>query len=289
VGHVLLELKKKSETTYESIFHIGLMGFNFQNLYNAIEIKDGQIPVFGFFKSGEKSISETKSYDFKILDEKTNYIKLSSFNGSLKDELNMFYDSIEEKITSKPYLIIDLRDNGGGSEQCYFNLLPYIYTKPLQIDSVEVWVSPENIKRYEENPSDFNSNLIARMKQAEPFTFIPQVENAVTTWVLDSVTTYPQKIVLLFNKNTASAAEGLITYSMQSDKVVTMGENSGGYIGYGNVMETKIPCGKFTLTCTTTKYSKNSKYEFIGIEPMHLLSPKKDWLNYAQSFLHNQK
>ncbi|GAB3196537.1 hypothetical protein ABID22_002883 [Pontibacter aydingkolensis] len=94
------------------------------------------------------------------------------------------------------------------------------------MDNVEVWTSPDNIKRYEEQSQGKSSTLIERMKQAQPYTFIPQVENAVNTWKLDSTTAYPEKIAVLFNRNTASSAEGMITYARQSDKVITVGENS---------------------------------------------------------------
>lgn len=89
--------------------------------------------------------------------------------------------------------------------------------------------------------------------------------------------------MLLFNKGTASAAEGLITYFQQSDKVITVGENSGGYIGYGNVMTAEIPCGKFKIRSTTTRYEEKSKYEFVGIPPMHKIAKEKDWVKYALS------
>ena len=288
VGHVLLEFKQKEADTFESTYYLGLLGFNFQSVYNTIEIKNGKIPNYGFSKLNEpgNQKEDVKPYEFKVLDAQTNYLRLSDFDGSLKAELNAFYESIARDLSSKPYLVIDLRDNGGGDERCYFNLMPYLYTKPLTVDNVEVWVSPENIKRYEEAAGK-NTTLIERMKQAQPYTFIPQVENAVNTWKLDSSTVYPRKVAVLFNRKTASSAEGLITYAMQSDKVITVGENSGGFIGYGNVMQTVTPCGNYILRCTTTKYTNNSKYEFVGIEPTHKVKSNVDWIEFTQSLFKN--
>jgi len=34
-------------------------------------------------------------------------------------------------------------------------------------------------------------------------------------------------------------------------------------MGYGYVKSKEIPCGKFTLNTTTTKYKRNSEYEFV--------------------------
>jgi hypothetical protein len=153
----------------------------------------------------------------------------------------------------------------GGSEG-YLKLLQYAYTKPLQVDPAEVWVSTENIKRYEEAERGDNKDLIDRMKKARPFTFIPQSTDTKTTWALDSVTVYPKKIILLFNRGTASAAEGMIVYFMQSEKVITLGENSGGYIGYGNVMTAQTPC-KIYHPVNDDKPQRKIKYEFAGIPP----------------------
>ncbi|MGZ5248496.1 MAG: hypothetical protein ACXWCR_15420, partial [Flavitalea sp.] len=60
-----------------------------------------------------------------------------------------------------------------------------------------------------------------------------------------------------------------------------IGENSGGYIGYGNVMTAQTPCGQYTIQCTTTKYAEKSKYEFIGIPPQFKPGKEQDWIKYA--------
>ena len=284
-GHVLLELTAKGNNHYDLVYNVGLLGFNLNRIFKNIVIENGQMHNFGFSKSSG-GIPASEIYAFKSLDEKTNYLQLRSFDYRLTKELDSFYTSINDAIKSKPYLVIDLRDNGGGSEGSYLKLLPYAYTKPLSIDSAVVWVSPENIKRYEESGRPNDSVLIKRMKAAKPYSFIPQAEDAIYSWALDSSTVYPKKIVLLYNRGTASSAEGMILYYMQSDKVTTMGEPSGGFMGYGNVMSTPTSCGKFTIQCTTIMYAEKSKYEFTGIEPNVKLTKEQDWVQYARDWLH---
>jgi C-terminal processing protease CtpA/Prc len=127
------------------------------------------------------------------------------------------------------------------------------------------------------------------MKKATPYTFIPQVEGANNTWSLDSETVHPKKIAMLYNRGTASAGEGMIQYFMQSDKVITIGENSGGYIGYGNVMSAVVPCEKFTVQSTTTRYLQKSKYEFLGIEPKYKVKKSEDWIRFAEKMLSRER
>ena len=287
VGHVLLELTRTYDNTYNVTYNAGLLGFNFQKILKRQRIENGSIPSFGFSKTNP-TIKE-KEYEFKALNDSTNYIRVSSFDGSLTNELDSFYNEVDTKIKSKPYLVVDIRNNGGGSERSYLNLLQYAYTKPLKLDSSLVWVSPENIKRYEEVSTENNNILIERMKAAKPFTFIPQTEESANTWVLDSATVFPKKIALLFNRGTASSGEGMIVYFMQSDKVITIGENSGGYIGYGNVMTAQTPCEQFTIRSTTTRYFEKSKYEFVGIEPRYKVTKTQDWIRYAEKLLYQGK
>jgi peptidase S41-like protein len=285
VGHILLEFKKSGNNTFNCVFHTGLLAMNFQNAFKEVEIKNGQIPGIGFFKIDTQTAADSTPYSFRELDDSTNYIMLKSFERSLIQELDSFYNSIDSIVQTKPYLIIDLRDNGGGAEACYLSLMKYIYTRPLQVDNVDVWVSPDNIKRYEE--VHYTQKLIDRMKAARPFIFIPQTEGEMERWTMDG-TIYPKKVAVIFNNKTGSAAEGMITYCTQSSKVITLGENSGGYIGYGDMMTTSIPCGKYLLRSTTTRYHNNAKYEFVGISPMYNLQGKEDWIEGARRILHKQ-
>ncbi|HJW17401.1 MAG TPA: S41 family peptidase [Flavisolibacter sp.] len=284
VGHVLLDITRMPDSSFDVYYNIGLLGFNFQRIFKNMTIANGQMPDIGFFK-GANHIANGREYAFREINDSTNYLKLKSFDYRLKKELDSFYLTIDQHIRSKPYLIIDIRDNGGGSESAYMKLLQYAYTKPLQIDPADVWVSTENIKRYEESSSGDYKDLRERMKKAKLYTFIPQAEEAQDSWIMDSVTLFPKKIALLYNKGTASAAEGMIQYFIQSDKVITIGENSGGYIGYGNVMNAVVPCERFTVQSTTTRYLQKSKYEFVGIPPMFKGPKYQDWIPYAADLL----
>ena len=284
VGHVLMDIKRKDDITFAFTLHYGLLAFNFQNIYMKIKPERGRITELGFTKVGVEEAEDVKPYEFRLLDSATNYLRISSFSISLKQELELFYQSVDSSVQEKPYLILDLRNNGGGAEECYTYLLKYFYTKPFAIDLADVWVSPDNIKKYESEGHP--EELIERMKKATPFTFIPLTQNAITSWEI-SGTRYPEKIALIFNKKTASSAEGLIIYAMQSDKVITLGENSG-YLGYGNVKSETTPCGKYIISSTTTRYLEKSKFEFTGITPQIKLKEEQDWVKSAITVLQKQ-
>ncbi|MDQ0107540.1 hypothetical protein J2T02_002659 [Chitinophaga terrae (ex Kim and Jung 2007)] len=283
IGHILFTLTREEDGSFLCAYNLGLLGFNFNTAFiNNMRIVNGKIPKMGFNKINAGP--DEKLWEFRPLNDDTYYLSLRSFAYHLKPQLDSLYREIIPKIAQKKFLILDIRDNGGGSESCYFDLLPLIYTKPMNVDEVQVWVSPDNIKSYE----GVNEELLSRMKNAKPFSFIPQKEHAVTKLEYTGAR-YPEKIALLFNKGTASSAEGLVTYAIQSEKVITLGQHSGGFMGYGDVKSTEIPCGKFILFTTTTKYKENSKYEFVGIPPMIPLDNKVDWIQAALAELAKTK
>ena len=277
-GHVLMDIEKLDDETFAFTLHYGLLAFNFQNIYMKIKPEGGRISELGFTKAGTERAENIKPYEFRLLDSATNYLRISSLDISLKHELKLFYESVDSLIRNKPYLVLDLRDNGGGAEECYTELLQYFSTGPFEIDQADVWISPDNIRKYESEGHP--RELVERMKNAPPYTFIPLTQNAITSWEI-SGTRYPEKIAVIFNRKTASSAEGLILYAMQSDKVITLGENSGGYLGYGNVKSELVPCGKYIINSTTTRYSEKSKFEFVGITPEITLNRNQDWLKSA--------
>jgi hypothetical protein len=60
---------------------------------------------------------------YKELENSTSYIKIPSFNYKLWKELDNFYDSISPIIKNKEKIILDIRNNGGGGERMYKQLL----------------------------------------------------------------------------------------------------------------------------------------------------------------------
>jgi len=284
IGHVLLEIALNKDSSYSCVYNVGILGFNFKMAYfDDIKQINGCLPMLGFCKSN--NVQETDELVFEALNDDCYYLKIKSFSYNLKPVFDSLYKEIVPLISQRKYLIIDLRDNGGGSEGNYFDLLKVVYTKPMMIDEAEVWVTPDNIVAYE-NYQSKDEELIARMKNATQFTFIKQKEEPLTKLEL-ATSHYPEKVIVLQNKFTGSAAEGFISYALQSDKVITMGENTGGFIGYGNVMTVDVPCGKFKLNSTTTRYKNNYQYEFVGVPPMLRISGYSDWISNALKTLHN--
>ena len=89
-------------------------------LIKNVRLINGQLIGTPFMKSKEKKFSvlarSAENFEYKTLDEETDYLRLSSFNA---DNANIkkseeFFKTIDGRLAAK-YLIVDLRNNSGGA------------------------------------------------------------------------------------------------------------------------------------------------------------------------------
>ena len=96
---------------------------------------------------------------------------------------------------------------------------------------------------------------------------------------------YPKKVAILYNRSCASSCEPLLFFAKESDKAILVGENSGGYVGYGNIFSIRTPQYKFNMQASTTRYKNARKYEVVGITPDYKLDYKSDWIKQTEKIL----
>lgn len=299
-GQVKMEILKKPDGGYEILSYLRNHGLNYQEWYpptNNFSLPGWRKIVPAAVVTNSAKISNDL-ISFKLLDSQTSMVSIRSFSGQFSRELDSAYKKIIPEIKKYPSLIIDVRNNGGGSDNNYGALMPLLYTDTIRNDFVELFYTEDNLKAYEKmrdeakaNPQQYGKNgylsweyRINQMKQNTPGSFFPiSAQNSFSTYKINNGN--PVKIAILYNRNCASSCEQLLLDAAFSKKVKLVGENSGGYIAYGNVMSVKTPCGN-NLYWTTTRKNNDRKYEFVGIEP-HVKIPasETDWVEYTRRLL----
>lgn len=276
-GQVKLTLKPLGDDRYECRMRTRVHAV----VCSIVTLRSGRMTTFGLRKQELwKDAAQTeRPFAFQRIDSGTVMLLIPSFDGALLAQLDSFYRAHDAEIRSSKDLIIDVRGNGGGSEACWIGLLPYFYTAPIELDRTELMVAPGNIQRYRErlavmraDSANFGAQAIAsmremirRMEEAPMGTFIPQFDQVPAPIVLDTVLARPVRVWILQDRRCASATESLLYYAGKSTKVTTVGNRSGGYVGFGNVLPTTV-CG-YPVGCTTTRYHELAQYEFVGIPP----------------------
>ncbi|RDC54093.1 peptidase S41 [Pedobacter chinensis] len=222
---------------------------------------------------------ESQLLDFKWYPNDIAYVALNSFGDEKIDSL--FLTKLPELYKAKA-LIVDLRNNGGGSTSIGSYILKYLTNDSLLYGS-----------RY--STRQLNSAFKAWGKYTSPKD---TVKNA---WNKKALLTYQdnyyydidysplknklkeKRIViptaLLIGHNTASAAEDFLIYADNQKHMIKIGQNSFGSTGQPYLFD--LPGGGMARVCTKKDtYPDGREFVGYGVKPdIEVIPTLKDYLN----------
>ena len=182
--------------------------------------------------------------------DSTLYVKITAMNLDrlkyLQDEIIKYKDSIISKV------IIDVRNNGGGSDYFWEGILSSISDTKLcrhQRLGIRNW-------------SKLNTMINSNVDSLQPFydTLLNEDfklladDNECHEIIPDSNSiNYSGKIYLLHNRNSFSSATAFVTFALGSDKIIAVGESNGYLGGYGtNPFLFQLPYSKIMFVMHST-------------------------------------
>jgi hypothetical protein len=226
------------------------------------------------------------------------YIRISSFKYENIAPVKELIVKNKKYIEKSKALIIDIRDNFGGTDDVYQPLLPYILTNPLRIMNVEFLSTPtlinglrnyalqnvpkdslKAVQQIEDDLKEYKENL---------GEFVLYDGKKVTVDTIQLHAKSPKEIVVLANRNVASAGENFLFSVRQSKKVKLLGTPSMGVLDYGSIREFKLGCDNYTLYLPTYRSARLPHYPIdnIGIQPdVYLDDTVDDWLDFAIKYI----
>jgi hypothetical protein len=232
------------------------------------------------------------------LDENTLYLRIPSFDHSQKKMIDSVLTANHNAIITTKNLVIDLRNNGGGSDISYREIIPYLYTNPIRIVSLEMYSTPLNndrMKSFMNNPDWSEED---KKWAAESFDklskrlgeFVNLEEEAVGEKKLDTVYEFPKNIGIIINEGNASTTEQFLLAAKQSKKVKLFGTTTAGILDISNMNFVPSPCNEFQLGYCLSKSLRipNMAIDDKGIQPDYYIDAsisKYRWIEYIQSIL----
>jgi hypothetical protein len=256
----------------------------------------------------EKNIEEY----FKIIDAQSPFIselnkttllfRIPSFDGS-KEEIDSIILANKDKILSTENLIIDIRNNGGGSDRNYSEIIPFLYTNPIR----EVGVAMYSTKLNNQRMLDFISNPEYGFSEEEKRwaktaydtlqkhlgEFVNLENEKISIDTLPKIYPYPKNVGIIINQGNGSTAEQFLLAAKQSKKVKLFGVTTAGVLDISNMNFVNSPCNTFELG-----YSLSKSYRIPamaidnkGIMPDYYIDNEikdYDWIDYVNKIL-NEK
>lgn len=236
----------------------------------------------------------------KPLSEKTLWLRIPDFEDSRAQPLIDALAANKAALAATPNLIIDLRENGGGSDHVYAPLTPLLYTRPVYTIGVEMRASEDNIAlrkviadELRTDAPDVATYLDAQnARMAENLgAFVLGGEKVFSVERLDTVLPFPKRVAVLID-GAGSTGEQFLLEARQSRKVTLFGkENSAGVLDFANTVGMPTPSGRFRVYWATSRSMRvpGDPVDPDGIAPdIRIPADETDPVAYAQRWLERQ-
>lgn len=237
-------------------------------------------------------------YRFALLDSATALLTITTMDVSARSELDKLMKKHKKTLKKTPNLIIDCRDNGGGSDITYRLVSPYLYTGRIRGYHAQIWATRDNAGKYanwqKEKDSPWYLRMYAGMMKRKILRNEGKMLGKRKTYRTRKFKrrAFPKKVAVLINEYCASSCEAFIMMAAQSEKVTLIGENTAGVSDYGNLHTMKFPCGDLAFRYPTTRtraVDDGKGIDGVGIPPDVRVGPEvKDWVEFARQYLHGK-
>lgn len=223
------------EDVIRKVDGIEYTGDDFETISSHIKGKEGTKVAIEVERKGEilkfdieRKIIDLYPIESEILENNIGYINITSFDSGCSKEFKETYNNLKKADINK--LIIDLRNNGGGIVEEALNIANYVLEKNQIM-------------------------LITKDKQGNE-----EIEKSAQKPIIDV------PIVILTNKNTASASEILAAALKENNKATIVGEKT---FGKGVIQELITLTDGSGLKVTIEEYytPNKNKINNVGITP----------------------
>jgi hypothetical protein len=238
---------------------------------------------------------------FEELNANTLYLRIPSFGYESKPAIDKVIAEYKEKILKTENFIIDLRYNGGGSDQSFSELLPFLYTNPIRSISVEFLSTPLNNQRFLDisNNPDFDEDMQQWAKnvydklQEKLGEFVFPFNVPISTDLQDTIYEYPKNVGIIINEGNASTTEQFLLAAKQSKKVKLFGVTTSGALDISNMTSVESPCKEFALYYCLSRSLRipDMTIDDIGLQPDYYLDktiPQHKWVEFVNDILNGK-
>lgn len=238
----------------------------------------------------------------KQISKNTFLLRIPTFSETKRKTIDSLIASNHEKIVNAENLIIDVRNNGGGSDSSFQKLIPYLYTNPIRSIGADFLSTPLNNKRMEyfiasddfsESDKEWARKGLAKLNNNLGKFVNLEDSDAVQISKLDSIYTFPRNVAILINENNGSTAEEFLLMAKQSKKVKLFGTTTAGVLDISNMNFVDSPCKTLQLGYALSRSRRipDMAIDTKGIQPDYYIDKtirNEDWIDFTEKILLNK-
>jgi hypothetical protein len=231
-----------------------------------------------------KPAADPRAPRFQALSKDTILFVIPTFNDAYAPAMKKLVASHRAELVSHRNWIIDVRDNGGGSDVTYAPLMGWLLDGDLRGFRTEYFVTPANLKAQEEicattsDPAHCNKEMnpiIAKMRTAAPGTFVLSGDQRIEIEKVKLEAKRPARVAVLTDHHCGSSCEQFVLEARTSYRVKVVGRPTYGSLDVSNLRPHKLPSGRAQLYYATTRTTRlpEMRIDTIGVTP-DILLPK---------------
>ena len=238
--------------------------------------------------------------DFSLtrLSSQTILLRLPNFFGENRARIEELLAENHKVLVSTPNLVIDMRDNNGGSDASYRELMRYLYTRPIYSVGVQFRSTPRNVDLLETNLEEYDlpedtaayvRELIANMR-SNLGGWTPSAERPLEITTHPEIMAMPKRVGILA-EGAGSSGDQFVLDARFSKKVTTFGGNTSGVIDYSNVVSAPLPSGNFELSWPISRSLRLPEEPLDGVgipADIPFETEIDDPIGYVQAWLERQ-
>lgn len=194
-------------------------------------------------------------YSCKDMGNNISFIRFADFDG--EEQIQQMYAENAELLKKTKVLIVDVRNNGGGSDTCFLPLLQYALPNGKRIDELDLADESANKEGSEINYSARNCDM--RLKGLEEYLQmdLPEETRTILVGMIDELQEYRgkgfvkrgndamdipivgdsevEKMYIITDSGCASSGDNFVAVFSMFPKVTVVGRPTMGILDYSNV------------------------------------------------------
>ncbi len=227
--------------------------------------------------------------ELRPLSSRTVYLRVPSFDLGIREQLEQLIERNQAQIRNSANLIVDVRNNGGGSDSSFGPLLELLGPATYRVPGADVLVTAATLSGWKASLREIPASepkvrrsvneIIARMTlvkkeadrrgRSEAWAPLSTDRQPGVTIGGQDVKARPERVWVMIDSSCASSCEQFVLMARQNRRVTLVGRRTFGALDASNLRPVRTPSGAIEVWFATTyvRRPRGQEVDEVGIAP----------------------